>query len=48
MLVGGGEGGILLKVKATLSSAEVSAGTVAKANQNFGGDDQNVHLLEQS
>ena len=37
MIVGeGGEGGILLKVKATLVSAEVSAGAVAKADQyNF-------------
>jgi hypothetical protein len=30
---GGGGGGILLKVKATLASAEVSAGAVAKADQ---------------
>jgi hypothetical protein len=32
----GGEGGILLKVKASLASAEVSAGAVAKADQNMG------------
>ena len=36
----GGEGGchldLLLKVKASLASAEVSAGVVAKADQKFG------------